>query len=70
MATHEALGIDPYREGASIMFGVPYNQVSIQQRDVFKERFSLFVYGLGTSRENIRAQVKRVATMLRLRGGF
>lgn len=74
MATHEILGIDPYREGASIAFGVPYNQVTNSQRELFKERFSLFACGLEMSRqmgqENIRAQVKRVARMMRLRGGF
>jgi len=74
MATHEILGIDPYREGASIAFGVPYNQVTTGQRALFKERFALFACGLEMSRqmgqENIRAQVKRVARMMRLRGGF
>jgi hypothetical protein len=74
MATHEILGTDPYCEGASIAFGVPYNQVTTSQRALFKERFSLFACGLEvcreTGRENIRAQVKRVARMMRLRGGF
>lgn len=28
MSTHEILGTDPYRERASIAFGVPYNQYS------------------------------------------
>jgi hypothetical protein len=70
MATHEILGIDPYREGASIAFGVPYNQVTNSQRTIFKERFSLFACGLGINKENIRAQVKRVASMMRVRGGL
>jgi hypothetical protein len=73
MATHEILGIDPYREGASIAFGVPYNRVTNSQRTLFKEGFALFACGLEMSRqmgqENIRAQVKRVARMMRLRGG-
>ena len=70
MATHEILGIDPFREGASIAFGVPYNQVTNSQRSIFKERFSLFACGLGMNKENIRAQVKHVASMMRVRGGF
>ena len=74
MATREILGMDPYREGASIAFGVPYNQVTNSQRALFKERFSLLACGLEVSREmgreNIQAQVKRVARMMRLRGGF
>lgn len=70
MATHEILGIDPFREGASIAFGVPYTQVTNSQRALFKERFSLFACVLGINKENVRAQVKRVASMMRVRGGF
>ena len=66
MATHEILGMDPYREGASIAFGVPYNQVTNSQRAIFKERFSLFACGLEMREGNIREQVKRVARRMRL----
>lgn len=73
MATHELLGIDIFREGASIAFDVPYNQVTSSQRAIFKERFDLFACGFATDRENMRAQVRRVATMMRtrfVRGGL
>jgi hypothetical protein len=49
MATHEILGMGPYREGASIAFGVPYNQVTNSQRAIFKERFALLACGLEMS---------------------
>jgi len=67
MATHEILGVDIFREGASIAFGIPYTQVTNSQREIFKERFSLFACGFVTDRENMRAQVKRVANMMRTR---
>jgi hypothetical protein len=65
MATHEILGTDIYREGASMAFGVPYAKVTSGQRETFKERFLMLGYGFGTSRENIREHVKRVASMMR-----
>lgn len=67
MATHEILGVDVFREGASLAFGVPYNQVTNSQRTIFKERFDLFTGGFGMSNETIREQIKRVANMMRLR---
>jgi hypothetical protein len=73
MATHEILGVDIFREGASIAFKVPYNQVTSDLRAIFKERFDLFTGGFPTGQENMRAQVKRVATMMRthfVRGGI
>jgi hypothetical protein len=57
-----------------VAFGVPYNQVTNSQQALFKERFALFACGLEMrgqmGQENIRPQVKRVARMMRLRGGF
>ena len=53
--------IDIYQEGASIAFDVPYDQVTKQQRAVFKVRFFPYMYRRGTNKENVRALVKAVA---------
>lgn len=56
---------DIYQEGAAIAFDVPLDHVTRQQRQIFKERFFLFIYRRGTNKDNVRELVKRVAEMLR-----
>ncbi len=69
-SARDMTGTDIYREGASIAFEVPLDQVTRQQRQIFKERFFLFTYSRGTNKENVRELVKAVAEMMRaqLRG--
>ena len=61
---------DIYREGASIAFEVPYDQVTKHQRAVFKERFFPFTYRRGMNKENVRALVKAVAEQMKASRGM
>lgn len=64
-ANRDVFAMDIHREGASLAFEVPLDQVTKAQRHMFKEHFFLTAYTRGIDSKHIGEAVMRAAELLR-----